>query len=72
LLDLHNRTDSFIATSQHLGKADTVSLPESETAGSIFGHYKLLQEIGDEGMGTVFMAEQTKLVQRQVTPISPK
>ena len=32
----------------------------------MIGPYKLLQQIGEGGMGTVCMAEQTEPVQRQV------
>jgi tetratricopeptide (TPR) repeat protein/serine/threonine protein kinase len=38
----------------------------TETPGSAIGPYKLLQLIGEGGMGTVFMAEQTHPVQRKV------
>ncbi len=34
--------------------------------GTVIGPYKLLQEIGEGGMGTVFMAEQTEPVRRKV------
>jgi serine/threonine protein kinase len=37
-----------------------------ESAGSVIGPYKLLQRIGEGGMGTVWMAEQTRPVQRKV------
>jgi serine/threonine protein kinase/tetratricopeptide (TPR) repeat protein len=37
-----------------------------ETPGSAIGPYKLLQQIGEGGMGTVFMAEQTHPVRRKV------
>ena len=38
----------------------------TESAGTVIGPYKLLQQIGEGGMGTVFMAEQTHPVQRKV------
>ena len=37
-----------------------------EAAGSVIGPYKLLQQIGEGGMGTVYMAEQTRPVRRKV------
>src|SRR4051812_23978422 len=37
-----------------------------EQAGTVIGPYKLLQQIGAGGMGVVFMAEQTRPVQRKV------
>ncbi len=40
--------------------------PLSEGPGSRIGPYKLLQEIGQGGMGTVFMAEQDRPVRRRV------
>ncbi len=38
----------------------------AERPGTVIGPYKLLQQIGEGGMGTVFMAEQTHPVQRKV------
>ncbi|MFI5458071.1 MAG: tetratricopeptide repeat protein [Isosphaerales bacterium] len=40
--------------------------PISEGAGRVIGPYKLLQPIGEGGMGTVYMAEQTAPVRRLV------
>jgi WD40 repeat protein/serine/threonine protein kinase len=40
--------------------------PLAETPGSRIGPYKLLQQLGEGGMGTVFLAEQQEPVQRQV------
>ena len=37
-----------------------------ERPGTVIGPYKLLQQIGEGGMGTVFMAEQTQPVRRKV------
>jgi eukaryotic-like serine/threonine-protein kinase len=40
--------------------------PDAEGPGAMIGPYKLLQQIGEGGMGTVFMAEQTQPVHRKV------
>ncbi len=40
--------------------------PAAEASGTMIGPYKLLQQLGEGGMGTVFMAEQTRPVQRRV------
>src|SRR6266568_3427655 len=44
----------------------TVEEAVGERPGTVIGPYKLLQQIGEGGMGTVFMAEQTHPVQRKV------
>src|SRR6185369_4031787 len=50
-----------------IGLDSTVGMPPSrEGPGTVIGPYKLLQQIGEGGMGTVFMAEQTRPVQRRV------
>ena len=41
-------------------------LPPSEKAGDRIGPYKLLQEIGEGGFGTVWMADQEQPVRRRV------
>src|ERR1700732_2666665 len=40
--------------------------PTLDRPGTAIGPYKLLQQIGEGGMGTVYMAEQTEPVQRKV------
>ncbi len=40
--------------------------PIAEGAGTVIGHYKLLQKIGEGGFGVVYMAEQQEPVRRKV------
>jgi serine/threonine protein kinase len=46
--------------------AATIDEQITEEPGTVIGPYKLLQQIGEGGMGTVFMAEQAQPVQRKV------
>ena len=40
--------------------------PTAERPGSVIGHFKLLQRIGEGGFGVVYMAEQERPVKRRV------
>ncbi len=66
LIENHFRAGSFLE-SPAAAFAATIDLPISpETPGTVIGAYKLLQQIGEGGMGAVYMAEQTQPVQRKV------
>src|SRR5947209_3301266 len=67
--DLRHRVDRLLAA--HRAAPDFITLaPESpaiaEQAGTVIGHYKLLEQIGEGGFGVVFMAEQVHPVRRRV------
>jgi serine/threonine protein kinase len=67
LLHAHASPGSFLE--QPAVAAGATILHESpicERPGTVIGPYKLLQQIGEGGMGVVFMAEQTEPIQRTV------
>jgi serine/threonine protein kinase len=64
LLAAHTQAGSFLAARPAVAPA-TADLP-GESPGLVIGPYKLLQVIGEGGMGTVWMAEQVRPVQRKV------
>ncbi len=75
LLAEHERQESFILDTPPAGFDDlppgrqetpAIDLPITEGPGTAIGPYKLLQQIGEGGMGVVFMAEQTEPIQRSV------
>src|SRR5437868_5697915 len=66
LLEASRRAGRFLEPSAP-ARGATVDLPPSaERPGTVIGPYTLLQQIGEGGMGTVFMAEQTEPVRRKV------
>jgi WD40 repeat protein/serine/threonine protein kinase len=66
LLVEHERQESFFLDAPPAGLDATVEHALSERPGTIIGPYKLLQQIGEGGMGVVFMAEQSQPIQRTV------
>src|SRR4051794_27582434 len=61
LLDAHDRAGRFLAS-------PTISIESGspEPVGSTVGPYKLLEQIGEGGMGLVYMAEQERPLRRLV------
>ncbi|MCI0334265.1 MAG: protein kinase [Planctomycetes bacterium] len=66
LLRAHQGEDSFLDRVDVNEAAPTIEGPITERPGTVIGPYKLLQHIGEGGMGVVFMAEQTEPIQRTV------
>jgi serine/threonine protein kinase/tetratricopeptide (TPR) repeat protein len=65
LLAHFDRVGSFLETPEVVSTID--AQPPSETVGTLLaGKYKLLEEIGEGGMGTVWMAQQQEPVKRVV------
>jgi WD40 repeat protein/serine/threonine protein kinase len=73
LLQAHERPDSLPPAPPEAGPTQDPSPVEgraragmAEGPGTVIGPYKLLQEIGHGGMGTVYLAEQSQPVRRMV------
>ncbi|MFO0903254.1 MAG: tetratricopeptide repeat protein [Pirellulales bacterium] len=66
LLQGYEEQTSFLESAPVSKLSPTVAQPITENPGSQIGPYKLLQEIGQGGMGVVYMAEQLEPVRRKV------
>jgi tetratricopeptide (TPR) repeat protein len=65
LLEADDRAGSFLDGSA-TDLVPCAEEPAREAPGALIGPYKLLQQIGEGGMGTVWLAEQTEPVRRKV------
>ena len=66
LVDAHFQAGSFLEAPPNSPTLSVAPASSAEITGTVIGPYKILQPIGEGGMGTVFMAEQTHPVQRKV------
>ena len=67
LLASHTDVGSFLGKpAGPVGPTGTHLLPSMEKPGDKIGRYKLLQQIGEGGCGTVYMAEQEDPIRRRV------
>ncbi|MEM7392521.1 MAG: serine/threonine-protein kinase, partial [Verrucomicrobiota bacterium] len=65
LLDAHEQAGGFLKTIENSLTPETLT-EVHEGPGTVIGHYKLLQKIGEGGFGVVYMAEQEEPVRRRV------
>src|SRR5437868_3845570 len=66
LLQAHDRAGSFLKDPATRPQATEDYEPITERPGTVIGAYKLMEQIGEGGMGLVFVAEQQQPVRRKV------
>jgi serine/threonine protein kinase len=66
LLAVHDRAGGFLESPARGPTIDEVREEPAEGVGTVIGPYRLMEQIGEGGMGIVFVAEQTRPVRRRV------
>jgi serine/threonine protein kinase len=62
----HDAEEDSLLDRSAAGLGPTIDQPVSEKPGTQIGPYKLMEQIGEGGMGVVFVAEQERPVRRKV------
>jgi serine/threonine protein kinase len=67
--DLRRRVEGLLEAHREVGTGPVATVdeqPPSERPGTVIGPYKLMEQIGEGGMGLVFVAEQQHPIRRKV------
>ncbi len=62
----HDRAEDSLLDRMTPGLSDTFAIAVAERPGTRIGPYKLLEQIGEGGMGSVYVAEQREPISRKV------